>query len=84
MNVEPQPHLQSVVMRGDLNIQDLVTLPKTPITTTAAAFTNFQDATNFSGNFIISYLRHVGNYRQPDGASWNTTMNMYPEPKVSA
>lgn len=82
--IAPNTIQSRVVMRGDLNIQDLVTLPKTPITTTAAAFTNFQDATNFSGNFIISYLRHVGNYRQPDGASWNTTMNMYPEPTVSA
>jgi len=71
------------VMRGDLNISDQITLPATPITTTAAASTQFQDPSTFSGTYMIQFLRHVGNFRQWDGASWNTTANMTPSPKTS-
>lgn len=65
-----------LVMRGDLNLGDTVTLPATPITTTGAALTQFQDPLTFSGDYMIIYIRHVGNFREPNGASWNTTVNM--------
>lgn len=70
-----------VVMRADMKIQDLVSLPKGLVTTTAQAFTQFQDKTNFTGNYQVIGIHHFGNFRQSDAASWNTTLNMIPEIK---
>ncbi len=69
-----------LVMRGDLAINDIIRLPATLQTTTGNAQLNFQDRTTFSGNFLITDLHHFGNFRQPDAASWNTTVNMVPMP----
>lgn len=71
-----------VVMRADLKISDLVSLPKGLVTTTAQAFTRFQDKLNFTGNYSVIGIHHWGNFRQPDAASWNTTLDMIPETNV--
>lgn len=70
-----------VVMRADLDLFDLVSLPTGLVTTTAQAFSRFQDKSSFSGNYQITDIHHYGNARQPDAASWNTTLTMIPEPK---
>jgi hypothetical protein len=68
------------VMRADIGLQDVVSLPpKGPITNTAAAFLRFQDQSAFTGNFVVQSIHHYGNFRQPDAASWNTTLEMVPE-----
>jgi hypothetical protein len=72
-----------LVMRGDLDLQDVVTLPQGLTTTTQQALTRFQDKTTFSGNYVIQEIHHWGNFRQQDADSWNTTVNMYPQPKMS-
>jgi hypothetical protein len=62
-----------VVMRGDLNVGDQITLPPTRIVTTTEAQSGVSEAPlTFSGTFKIQNLRHVGNFRIPDGAAWIT------------
>ena len=68
-----------LVMRGDLNISDAINLPPSLATTTQQALLRFQDRTTFSGNFIITQIHHYGNFRQPDAASWNTTIYATPQ-----
>jgi hypothetical protein len=66
------------VMRGDINISDVVTLPPSLATTTQAAFVPGSSQSNssvFQGNVTIQQMRHVGNFRQLSWASWNTTFD---------
>jgi hypothetical protein len=70
------------VLRGDLFLQDRVSLPQGLTQITAAALTNFQNKTTFTGNYIIQAIHHFGNYRQPSGDSWATVFDMTPEIKL--
>jgi len=75
------------VMRGDINLQDVVSLPQGPTIVTAASlsrFLNIQDKTSFTGNYVVQEIHHYGNFRQPDGASWNTTFNARPQTTAEA
>lgn len=66
------------VMRADIQVGSIVKmpagLPYTPgaVSTTAGtnplAFLNLQAA--FQGEFIVQSVRHIGNSRDPQGASW--------------
>ena len=60
------------VMRGDLKVGDQITLPPTPVITTADAQSGVNSKLTFQGTFTISSLRHVGNFRQPSGDAWVT------------
>ena len=64
-----------VVMRGDLAVNDIIMLPPTQVVTTAAAQSGIQGPLTFSGSFQIASLRHVGNFRAPDGAAWVTIID---------
>lgn len=79
--IQPNVIQVKTVLRADLYLQDVITLPTTLVTTTAQALTalNPNAKTTFNGNFVIQEIHHYGNYRQPDGASWNTTLNAYPQ-----
>jgi hypothetical protein len=68
-----------VVMRGDLKIADRIKLPPTLVVTTAAAQSGIPGPLTFSGTFKISVLRHIGNFRQPDGAAWITVIEALKE-----
>ena len=68
----------NVVMRGDLICGNLIKLPPGQITTTQAAYSNnlnYGPNVNFQGTFTIVQMRHLGNFRQPDGDAWITTIN---------
>lgn len=66
------------VMRADLAVNDVVTLPaKTRFTTTAQSYSGLRDQSIFQGNFQISSVRHIGNFRQPDGNSWVTVFEAF-------
>ena len=74
------------VMRSDLDLLDVVTLPPSLVTGSQGAMTNFsgnQASGNltFSGDYLIQAIHHYGNFRQPDASSWNTTVDMIPKPK---
>lgn len=67
------------VMRGDISMGDYIKMPQAFVTNTAAvstSLTNLRAA--FQGSFFVNEIRHVGNFRQPDGASWVTTFNASP------
>ena len=70
-----------LVMRGDLNLGDQVTLPPSLATTTQQALLRYRDKTTFSGNYQIQAIHHYGNFRQADAMSWNTTVDLFPVPK---
>lgn len=77
------------VMRGDLFLQDVVTLPREAIITTQAAsapqFRNDpRNQSTFSGNYVIQTIHHYGNFRQSDSASWASVFEMTPQPKAAA
>lgn len=66
------------VMRADLKVTDVMKLPPTLATTTAASLSQYRDSSIFQGTFQIQALRHVGNFRQPDARAWATTIDAYP------
>jgi len=65
------------VMRGDFHIGDTITLPKSLATLTQSSGTNVgsQASNIIQGSFLIQRMRHTGNFRQPDWASWCTTFD---------
>lgn len=71
-----------VVLRGDLDLFNVISLPPSLATQTQQSLLRFnQDQSAFTGNFIITQMQHYGNFRQPDAASWNTTIRAISQPK---
>jgi hypothetical protein len=66
------------VMRADLSVGDPIQLPQALVTTTPQAQSQFRNRPSFQGSFQIANLRHVGNFRQPDAASWVTNIDAFP------
>jgi hypothetical protein len=62
-------------MRADLQIGQQIKMPQTPVIQQASSFQRFRDRATFTGVFIVRELHHFGNFRQPDAASWNTTVD---------
>ncbi len=65
------------VMRADLQVNSYVVLPKglqdAPgiVQTAASSYPSQIDyKTSFQGQFVIQSVRHVGNFRDPQGQSW--------------
>lgn len=84
------PNVISVkcVMRGDINLGDMVTLPASLVTSSSSAFqglTGNNPANNlgFSGVYFVRSVHHYGNFRQPDAASWATVYEMAKQPTGS-
>lgn len=81
----PKIMLQTV-MRADLTLNDIITMPlfnqqgsKTlsgygTIAPTGQNIQTPKDRSLFQGNFQITSLRHIGDSRNPDGASWVTVI----------
>lgn len=70
-------------MRADLKVADLVKLPWcVRMTTTQASQAGtvgnapLRDYTSFQGTYHVNSIRHVGNFRQPDAASWVSVINL--------
>ncbi len=70
----------NTVLRADLGVGDYVRLPPSIVTTTAPSQSQYRDQSAFQGVFQLGFLRHVGNFRQPNAESWVTTFNCYPAP----
>jgi hypothetical protein len=62
------------VMRGDIRVNDYVTLPKSQITTLPGAQSQFYQI-DFNGQFSVTSMRHVGNFRHPDAQAWISTFD---------
>lgn len=62
-------------MRGDIAMGTKVMLPQTQATVAAVSQSQFRQNSSFQGKFLIQQVRHIGNLRQPDSASWVTTFD---------
>lgn len=67
------------VMRADLKVGDSIIYPSSAITTIGAAGASprINSKSVFQGTFQISQIRHVGNFRQKDAASWVTVVDTF-------
>ncbi len=73
------------VMRGDIRVGDFIEFPigftNSPgfVTTQHAAYPSFNRYQSaIQGKFIVTQIRHVGNFRDPDGNSWVSIFNAVP------
>ena len=75
------PNIQfKTVMRADLAIGGMVTLPQTVTTNSAQAQSSLlNQKAAFQGSFQIMQMRHVGSLRQPDAASWVSVFDAAPQ-----
>jgi hypothetical protein len=85
--IDPASVQTKFVMRADLNIGDQIKFPQgqnganIPVTTVQGATNPTVNAqATFQGAFLITRIRHVGNFRQPDAAAWNTTVDAVTTP----
>jgi hypothetical protein len=70
------------VMRSDIDVGDVVALPRAQFTSTpggfvqgassSSAFSDYRNASAFGGSFNVNNIHHVGNFRAPDGRQWCT------------
>ena len=66
------------VMRGDIQVGNVLSLPQGlgapgSVQTTAASQPSLlKYRTAFTGNFLVQSVRQIGNFRDPNGASWST------------
>lgn len=79
---QPNQITLKTVLRGDLDINDIIAIPPTIFGVQQAAqsqatITRQQDQLTFSGNFQVQYLHHHSDFRQNDAASWNTTIQAF-------
>lgn len=65
------------VMRADIKVLNTVKLPPGPVTYAANSYPSINQTTLFNGTFQVSKIRHVGNFRQPDAASWVTIFDAF-------
>jgi hypothetical protein len=75
------------VLRGDLAIGQIITLPPSQVSIQSGqgfAPSAVRDTSIFQGSFRITGLRHVGNYKQPHGEAWVTTIDCVAEPASTA
>ncbi|WP_455387448.1 hypothetical protein [Petrachloros mirabilis] len=80
--IEPNTMQVKMILRADIQVGSLITMPqgiqdKPGFVLTAASSlpSSIKYKTAFQGNFFVKEMRHIGNYRTPDGASWVTIMN---------
>jgi hypothetical protein len=61
-------------MRGDFNVGDMATLPKSlaQLQPIGGGQVSGQGINIIQGSFRIQAIRHVGNFRNPDGSAWCT------------
>jgi hypothetical protein len=76
----------TTVMRGDLQLGGIISLPVNGQNGIAGqvnvqgslGFSQMRDTSIFSGNFMITQLRHIGNYKMADGSRWATYIDCVP------
>ena len=68
----------SAVMRSDIHVGDTIKLPPSLATNTPQGLSQFRDRSVFQGNFQVTQVRHIGNFRMPDGNAWVTNVDAAP------
>lgn len=68
------------VMRSDISVGDYIELPPNVATATPGSLIGTPLRSSFAvqGTYQVQVVRHLGNFRQPDGDSWVTAFNAYP------
>ena len=72
------------VMRGDLFLGNAFTLPATAYTVTESAAYPSPNGLTFSGQYVVSAIRILGNSRQPHAESWVTVVDALAQPATKA
>jgi len=74
-----------LIMRSDIGVGDIVSLPSTQVTQNSltrsgdqSGFIGKSSALTFTGNYRVISVRHVGNSKSPDGSAWVTIINCIP------
>lgn len=74
-----------LIMRGDITIGSTVLMPAGMVsapgfvaTLQASLPSSLHYQSTFQGNFTVMEMRHIGNFRSPDGTSWVTVLNCVP------
>jgi hypothetical protein len=82
-----QPNIMQfmTVMRADIQVYSLVTMPPgiqnlPGLVTTGfpATPSSLKYQTTFQGPFTVQAVRHIGNFRDPNGQSWASVFNAFP------
>lgn len=70
------------VMRSDIQVGDYIRMPKKlrPMVQ-ASSYSQFRNDATFSGDFLVSSERLLGNSRQPDANSWVAIIEAQPAPE---
>lgn len=76
--IAPQTIQSRCILRGDVQVGDYVKMPPGQIGVTAQTYSQYRNASLFQGVFRVIRVRHVGNFRQPDGNSWVTIIDAIP------
>lgn len=89
--IGPGKIMMQTVMRADISMNDVVTMPsfnQNGSNLTLAGYGTIAATQEsgimpdrkslFQGNFTVTGIRHIGDSRNPDGASWVTVFNMVP------
>ena len=69
------------IMRGDLTVGQLLTLPQGQTTVSAASV--YRNTLTFTGKWVNQGMRHVGRFRNPSGLSWVTIITALAQTKAS-
>lgn len=73
------------VMRSDIQVGDYIRMPeKLRPMIQASSYSQFRDDSAFTGDFLVSSVRLLGNSRQPDANSWVTVLEAHPTGGISA
>ncbi|MFK2875042.1 hypothetical protein ISP13_15985 [Dyella lipolytica] len=88
--IETNAMQMKTVMRADLQVGALITMPQglqnlpgLVIASAGAALASNgagisstgKNTSTFQGNFLVTELRHIGNFRSPSGQDWATVFN---------
>lgn len=82
--IQPKVMQMKTVMRADLQIGSLITMPQgfqdapgliTTLGSSLPSSIKYQSA--FQNNFTVKELRHLGSYRSPSGEDWATVFNCF-------
>ncbi len=65
------------VMRGDISIGDIVTMPPAIAIAKPLSASLPKNTVGFAGNYQIKRVQHFGRFRQADAASWCTVFDAY-------
>lgn len=69
------------VMRADISMNDIIVLPSTIFASNPQSLRGIAAGTKqtftFQGSFLVGMVRHIGNFRQADAASWTSTFQCY-------